>query len=153
MTRVTLPEVPYLPGITARPGKAVFASAAASVRPGMTAADLAGSAAWAAGHEAFARGYYWEAHELWEPVWAALPREGPDWHLARALIQCANARLKARMGRSRAAARIAALAEEAFAQVSFGEAAIMGMTREEAEEVLREARAAVLQDSANMRDE
>ena len=51
-------------------------------------------------------GFYWEAHEIWEAVWKAAPMNGRDRLALRALIQIANAGLKLRQARPRAAARL-----------------------------------------------
>jgi predicted metal-dependent hydrolase len=51
-------------------------------------------------------GFFWEAHEIWEAVWKAAPMNGRDRLALRALIQIANARLKRRIERPRAAARL-----------------------------------------------
>jgi predicted metal-dependent hydrolase len=50
-------------------------------------------------------GFFWEAHEIWEAVWKAAPMNGRDRLALRALIQIANAGLKLRQARSRAASR------------------------------------------------
>jgi predicted metal-dependent hydrolase len=57
-------------------------------------------------------GFFWEAHEIWEAVWKAAPMNGRDRIALQALIQIANAGLKQRIARPRAAAR---LIEEASA--------------------------------------
>ena len=49
-----------------------------------------------------------EAHEVWEPVWLACRPNSAERRLLQALIQYANAALKAEMGRDRAAARLLA---------------------------------------------
>jgi predicted metal-dependent hydrolase len=51
-------------------------------------------------------GFFWEAHEIWEAVWKAAPMNGRDRLVLRALIQIANAGLKQRQARPRAAARL-----------------------------------------------
>jgi predicted metal-dependent hydrolase len=51
-------------------------------------------------------GFFWEAHEIWEAVWKAAPMNGRDRLALRALIQIANAGLKQRIERTRAAARL-----------------------------------------------
>src|ERR1700684_4690017 len=58
-------------------------------------------------------GYFWESHEVLEAVWAAAPQGGRERPLLRACIQIANANLKLRMQKPRAAARVSgeALAE------------------------------------------
>lgn len=125
---LTLPPRPYLPGQTERPDEAIFESLKAGLAPGMAPDDLAQSAAFLGGREAFDQGYFWEAHELWEAVWMVLPPASAERHLLRGLIQLANGGLKARMGRENAARRIAALADtalrEAFLQ---GQDRLMGL--------------------------
>ena len=66
-----------------------------------------------ADHPAFCYGlalhdgcFYWEAHEIWEAVWKAAPMNGRDRIALQALIQLANAGLKRRMKRPRAAERL-----------------------------------------------
>jgi predicted metal-dependent hydrolase len=51
-------------------------------------------------------GFFWEAHEIWEAVWKAAPMNGRDRLALRALIQIANAGLKQRQARRRAAERL-----------------------------------------------
>jgi hypothetical protein len=51
-------------------------------------------------------GFFWEAHEIWEAVWKAAAMNGRDRLALRALIQIANAGLKLRQARPRAAARL-----------------------------------------------
>src|SRR6195256_3405821 len=52
------------------------------------------------------RGYFWEAQEILETVWAAAPQGGRERILLRACIQIANANLRLRMKKSHAAARL-----------------------------------------------
>ena len=113
---IALPPVPHLPGQTPRPDPALFAAFHASVAPGMAVADLARSAAFAGGLAAFDAGYFWEAHELWEPVWMALPAGGAERLYLQGLIQLANAGLKARMGRGAASAKCLARADALLAE-------------------------------------
>lgn len=122
----------HLPGLTPRPDPALFAPARAALR-GQDRADLASSASFHLGFEAFDAGYFWESHEFWEPVWMALPEGGAERELLRGLIQLANCGLKRRMGRDRAAARILALADAALAR-AFGRGdSLMGLRRERVE--------------------
>src|SRR5277367_2594416 len=51
------------------------------------------------------RGYFWEAQEILETVWAAAPQGGRERVLLRACIQIANANLRLRMQKPHAAAR------------------------------------------------
>jgi hypothetical protein len=50
-------------------------------------------------------GYFWEAQEILEAVWAAAPQGGRERILLRACIQIANANLRLRMQKPRVAAR------------------------------------------------
>jgi predicted metal-dependent hydrolase len=92
----------------------------------MTEAELAASPALRAGIAFLHAGFFWESHEVLEPVWMALP-EGPARQMAQALIQLANARLKDRMGRPRAAARLRALAAGHLAQARQGGDRALGL--------------------------
>jgi predicted metal-dependent hydrolase len=92
----------------------------------MTEAELAASPALRAGIAFLHAGFFWESHEVLEPVWMALP-EGPARQMAQALIQLANARLKDRMGRPRAAARLRALASGHLAQARQGGDRALGL--------------------------
>jgi hypothetical protein len=51
-------------------------------------------------------GYFWEAQEVLEAVWAAAPQGGRERTLLRACIQIANANLRLRMGKPHAATRL-----------------------------------------------
>jgi len=51
-------------------------------------------------------GYFWEAQEILEAVWAAAPQRGRERVLLRACIQIANANLRLRMQKPHAAARL-----------------------------------------------
>lgn len=109
---------PHLPGRTPRPPEAGFAPLKAGLAGLSEPADLAASTAFAAAREFFARRYYWEAHEMFEAVWMRLAPASAERVLLRGLIQLANAGLKRRMGRGRAAARILALADAALAEAA-----------------------------------
>jgi hypothetical protein len=52
------------------------------------------------------RGYFWEAQEVLEAVWAAAPQGGRERMLLRACVHIANANLRLRMQRPHSAARL-----------------------------------------------
>ena len=52
------------------------------------------------------RGYFWEAQEVLEAVWAAAPQGGRERILLRACIHTANANLRLRMQKAHSAARL-----------------------------------------------
>ena len=50
------------------------------------------------GLDLFNRGYYWEAHEIWEGLWHACGRAGPTADFLKGLIKLAAAGVKVREG-------------------------------------------------------
>lgn len=95
-----------MPGKTSRHPEGLFDDVRDTVHKGMTEADLCGSEAFQTGLAYLETGYFWEAHEVLEPVWMACEPNSPARHTAQALIQIANAGLKLRLGRPDAARRI-----------------------------------------------
>ena len=93
------PAYAYLPGKTPRHAEGTCD------RFAFDRADLAGSERWQLALACLREGYFWEAHELLEPVWMDLPEDAPERALVQGLIQLANAGLKRRMGRAGAVAR------------------------------------------------
>lgn len=77
----------------------------------MTPAALAASEAWRTGWRYLETGFYWEAHELFEPVWRALPPNSRARAFVQGAIQIANAALKQRMGRLSAVLRLCDMAQ------------------------------------------
>lgn len=123
----SLPPFACIPGLTPRHAPGTFDALHASVRPGMTPAALAKTAAFRAGLRYHDAGYFWEAHEAWEPVWQALPPNSAERQFVQALIQLANAELKLRMMRPRAARRLCAIAARHLAEARLsGAGRIMG---------------------------
>ena len=59
------------------------------------------------GADLYNAGFFWEAHEVWEPVWMAMPPNSRERIACQALIQAANACLKLRFGGVRAFSRLA----------------------------------------------
>lgn len=101
-----LPEHAYVPGLTARHAERRFEPICATAQKGMSAEQLAQSEAFCKGLVFLRCGYFWEAHELFEPVWMALEEGSDERHLLQALIQLANAQLKLKMQRPKAAKRL-----------------------------------------------
>lgn len=87
----------------------------------MTEDELAASPAMQAGRRFLHAGFGWEAHEVLEPVWMACPPNSPARHMAQALIQIANARLKDRMDQPGAAARLRRIAARHLAEARLGQ--------------------------------
>ena len=112
MPDLTLPDYAYVPGQTPRHDEAFFEVYHESVSVGMSLEDLKATLAWQAGLVFYDKGYFWEAHEVLEPVWMAAPRNSAEHQLVQGIIQLANAALKARMKRPNAALRLCGKARD-----------------------------------------
>lgn len=112
------PPHAYVPGRSPRHPEGLFDPVRDTVGPGMEVAALAASAAWRTGVRYMADGFHWEAHEVLEPVWMALPPASAEALAVRGAIQLANAALKVRMGRPRAARRLLAMSDALMAEAA-----------------------------------
>ncbi len=101
-----LPEYAYVPGQNERHPEDAFDVLKATAVRSKDSTELASCEAFLAGLRFLDAGYYWEAHEVLEPVWMALPDGAAERRLVQGLIQLANGRLKLRMGRLKAALRL-----------------------------------------------
>lgn len=91
------------------------------------AAAEAGNAAWLYGLHLLREGFYWEAHEVLEPVWMAAAPNSAEKAMAQAVIQLANAALKLDMGKPKAAARLAGMVEALAAEAAKGGEVVLGV--------------------------
>ena len=123
---IALPTHAYVPGKTPRHAESAFDAITVSVLPGMTPGELITTQAWQAGLLYLRCGYYWECHEVLEPVWMQLPEATPERDIVQALIQLANARLKLKMGRPRAARRLCDMVDAHLARCE-GRESVMGL--------------------------
>lgn len=128
--RFDLPPWAYVPGKTARHADGFFDLLRQTAQPGSDVKSLACSDAWLAGLHFLKAGYFWESHELIEPVWMALPPGSSERSLAQAVIQIANASLKLSMERPQAVLRICDLAEPLLVNGQEGSSA-MGVDYDE----------------------
>lgn len=104
-----VPPHAYVPGTTPRHPEGWFDTIKASVTEDVPVQNLHDTAAWQAGRAYFDAGYYWECHEVLEAVWMRTPEGSQERDMTQALIQLANARLKIKMQKPRAAWRLCAL--------------------------------------------
>src|SRR5262245_41358414 len=99
MTQRPLPPYTYVPGRTPHP----VSSPEGHMR-GHAPLDVGDPARWwngeafRTGLTLFNHGYYWEAHEAWEAVWKALPRNGTDSLFVKGLIKLAAGGVKCMEG-------------------------------------------------------
>jgi len=132
--RFPLPDYRHIPGRNERPVEGSF-DAVKAVAPAVTSsATAADNEAWRHGVRLLNEGYFWEAHEVLEPVWLNAAPNSRERHLVQAVIQLANGWLKEAMGQSRARLRIADLCRDAF-QEAFPEGqgtCVMGLEKDAA---------------------
>lgn len=129
------PEYPYVPGRTPRHPEGWFDAIRDTVRPGASVSELANSPAWAAGLAYLEDGFFWEAHEVLEPIWMALPHGSREREMVQALIQLANACLKREMGRPRAVLRLCRMVARHLDRV--GPCAVMGQAPDDLREAIQ----------------
>ncbi len=91
------------------------------------AAAEAENAAWLYGLQLLHKGFYWEAHEVLEPVWMAAAPNSAEKAMAQAVIQLANAALKLDMDKPKAAVRLAGMVEALAAEAAQGGAVVLGV--------------------------
>ncbi len=72
--------------------------------------------AYAYGLRLYARGFFWEAHEVWEAVWLATAPNSQERYLLAGLIQLANACLKLEMAQPKAALRLLQASQAHFGE-------------------------------------
>lgn len=107
-----VPTHAYIPGQTARHPEDAFEVIRQTARAGMTPEALAACDAFQVGLRYLETGFYWEAHEVLEPVWIVLTEPCEERQFVQALIQIANARLKIKMGRPKAALRLVMISRD-----------------------------------------
>lgn len=105
------PTHAYIPGVNARHPESAFEFVKASVNDSMSVVELAQCSAFQHGFRYLQNGYYWEAHEVFEPVWMVLPEGSDERVFVQALIQVANAHLKLAMKRPKACLRLCDLSK------------------------------------------
>ena len=126
---IQLPSHAYVPGENDRHAEDAFDAIHASVSEGMDTEALASTTAWRAGWLYVRHGYFWEAHEVLEPVWMALPDGSPEKEFVQGVIQTANAALKARMRRPNAVRRLCSIARGHLDAA--GDVPVMGLDPDE----------------------
>lgn len=128
MADIPLPSHRYIPGRTDRHADDAFDAFHNSVHPDMDVDALQSTVAWRAGLMFLDHGYFWEAHEVLEPVWMATARDSAEHQLVQGIIQIANAALKQKMERKAAALRLCVRARDHLrAARSAGGEQIMGL--------------------------
>ena len=133
-----LPTAPHRPGSGSAPDMAPLERAKDSAPARTDPEAWRENTAYRYGWHLFDEGFYWEAHEVWEAVWLACRPNSRERLVLQALIQLANARLKAAMGQPRAVRRLAAEVERLLAEPGLSGDPVMGVSRQDLERLLRE---------------
>lgn len=107
-----LPDHRYVPGRTARHPEGAFDWIRDQAPAETLGAGARANAPWRYGLRLLNAGFYWEAHEVLEPVWMNAAPNSVERAATQAVIQLANAALKRDMGKPRAALRLCAIAED-----------------------------------------
>jgi hypothetical protein len=113
-----LPALSHVPGTGSEPDMAPLERVKQTCLPRVDPDNWRDNVAYRYGWSLFDAGLFWEAHEIWEPVWHACAPNSRERHLLRALIQLANARLKQKMGKQNASARLLGEADRLLADVT-----------------------------------
>jgi hypothetical protein len=113
------PRYAYLPGRHPHPVRDPRGHSYQAEEPPLTVPIEAalGSAPYRWGVDLFNHGYYWEAHEAWEPLWLAARQSTPHLLFFKGLILLAAAGVKIREGKPTPARRHAGRAASLFRQV------------------------------------
>ena len=128
------PERVYIPGKNERHAEGAFDAVCETAMPSMSVEALSECAAFQHGLLYLEHGYYWEAHEVLEPVWMALNDETRERIFVQALIQIANAQLKNLMGRRKAAIRLCGISRELLDRAESQQ--LMGVSRSDYDKML-----------------
>lgn len=116
--REVWPEYAYVPGRTPRHAEDAFDVVRQTAKANMSPEQLTECTAFRLGLRYLDAGFYWEAHELFEPVWMALPNPSAERQFVQCLIQIANGYLKVKMDKPKAASRLVTIARGLFSNVS-----------------------------------
>jgi len=108
------PDHKYVPGRTKRHSEGLFDPTRDTATTGMSVSALQDCQAFQTGLIYLKHGYYWEAHEVLEPVWMALDQDKPERQFVQGLIQLANGLLKIEMDKPNAALRLSVIALDLF---------------------------------------
>lgn len=112
----TLPSQRHIPGSSSVPDRATLDAIKALTPRRVTSDTWRQAPAYAYGLHLHAHGYFWEAHEVWEPVWLATAPNSRERRLLAALIQLANACLKLEMAQPKAALRLLQASQDHLAE-------------------------------------
>ena len=106
-----LPDWAYVPGVTPRHPEGWFSDLKDSFRTHTPLETFGDTLLFRVGLYYLDHGYFWECHEVVEPLWLAAPARSAERIFFQLIIQVANAGLKRKMGRMNAYSRLVGMAE------------------------------------------
>lgn len=124
------PDHIYIPGATERHPEDTFEAICSTASLNLPINELANCEALKHGLLYLDEGYFWEAQEVFEPVWMALPQDSKERRFIQGLIQLANASLKAKMKRPKAVQRLCRIARELLSHSGTGTGTVMNLDRD-----------------------
>ena len=113
-----LPTYKHQPGVNPRPTDGFLESIAEQAPANISSDNASSNEVWLYGLRLIEEGYYWEAHEILEPVWFNAKPNSRERFFIQGIIQFANATLKAEMRKPKAALRLCALCDELLTNAS-----------------------------------
>ena len=118
--KIPLPSHAHVPGLNQRHEEG-FLDHVKQLAPEVTLNEQANdNPAWLYGIRLFEHGFFWECHEVLETVWMNALPNSREKHLVQGFIHLANAALKTRMNKQRAAERLSDLADLCFQDAYLG---------------------------------
>ena len=105
-----LPQQAYLPGKTGRPEEDAYDWIRDRTPERVDETTLDETVSWHYGLRLLREGFYWEAHEVLEPIWTACAPNSRERYMVQGIIQIANAALQAELEKPRAASRLVEIA-------------------------------------------
>lgn len=126
-TEIELPHWRCLPAHVAAADQGRLKPVVASVPERLGLPEVPDILAFRFGIDLFNTGFFWEAHEVWEPVWMALPPNSAERTACRSLIQGANACLKLRYGWNNAFSKLTREVERLVHEATVREGCVVGI--------------------------
>ncbi len=123
-----LPAERYVPGHGRASDHAFFAAIKAQCPAHVSDANWRSTPPYLFGFDLYAAGYFWEAHEVWEPVWMACAPNSRERALTAGLIQLANGCLKLVMRRPKATMRLLGEASAQLRAAAWPAGRVMGLS-------------------------
>ena len=112
-----MPIAAHRPGRTKHPTENLRAPVQSSLDVVITTQNWQRHDAYLYGFVLYRSGYYWEAHEIWEPVWMNCAPNSLERLMLQACIQLANAALKQELNNAKAALRLYGISADLLREI------------------------------------